>query len=109
MTYNIYIFVIIKCSCLYLFSTKPVNWSGLLFISMSIYANSTEITYRDNLGLGKSYSHGIVSIIKMMAITVIWASSRETLSLGFPTNLDSNKSAQLQRLARKFTFRLKQV
>ena len=85
-----------------------MNRSGLLFISMSVYANSTEITYRDNLGLGKSYSHGIVNIIKM-SITVIWASSRETLSSGFPTSLDPNKSAQLQRLASKFTFRLKQV
>ena len=29
--------MIITCSCLYLFSTKPVNWGGLLFISMSIF------------------------------------------------------------------------
>ena len=31
-----------------------------------------------------------------------WASSRENLSLGFPTKSDSNQSAQLQRIARKF-------
>ena len=31
------IFVIITCSCLYLFSTKQVNWGGLLFISTSIF------------------------------------------------------------------------
>ena len=37
MTYNIYRIILITCSCLYLFSTKPVNWGGLLFISMSIY------------------------------------------------------------------------
>ena len=30
-----------------------------------------------------------------------WASSRENLSLGFPTKRDSNQSPQLQRLARK--------
>ena len=37
MTYNIYKFIIITCSCLYLFLTKPVSWGDLLFISMSIF------------------------------------------------------------------------
>ena len=32
--------------------------------------------------------------------TSIWASSRENLSLGFPTKRVSNQSPQLQRLAR---------
>ena len=32
-----YSYVIITCSCLYLFSTKPVNWRGLLSIIMSIH------------------------------------------------------------------------
>ena len=32
---------------------------------------------------------------------IIWASSRENLSLGFPTKRVSNRSPQLQRLARK--------
>ena len=31
-----YINIIITCSCLFLFSTKSVNWGGLYFISMSI-------------------------------------------------------------------------
>ena len=39
MTYNEHTFVIITCSCLHLFSTKPVNWDGLLFISMIIFQN----------------------------------------------------------------------
>ena len=34
-----------------------------------------------------------------------WASSRENLSSGFPTNLVSNQSLQLQRLARQLKFR----
>ena len=36
----------------------------------------------------------------------ILASTRENLSLGLPTNRDSNKSTQLQRLARKLKFHL---
>ena len=35
-----------------------------------------------------------------------WTSSRENLSLGFPSKWDSNQSHQLQRLARKLKFRL---
>ena len=35
-----------------------------------------------------------------------WASTRQNLSLGFPTKRDSNQSPQLQRLARKSKFRL---
>ena len=40
---------------------------------------------------------------------VIWASSRENLSSGFPTKRDSNQSPQLQTLARILKFRMKQV
>ena len=36
----------------------------------------------------------------------IWATSRENLSSGFPTREDSNRPAQLQRLARVLKFRL---
>ena len=39
----------------------------------------------------------------------IWASSRENLSLGFPTRSYSNQLAQLQRLTRMLKFRLSQV
>ena len=39
----------------------------------------------------------------------IWASSRENLSSGLPTELDSTQSAQLQRLARILKFRLLHV
>ena len=39
----------------------------------------------------------------------IWASLRENLSAGFPTKGTSNQSPQLQRLARKLKFSLKQV
>ena len=39
-------------------------------------------------------------------IDVIWASSRENLSSGFPTKRVSNQSPQLQRLARKLKFHL---
>ena len=46
ITYNIYEFVIIICSCLCLFSTKAVNWGSLLFISMSIcFGCSKEPSY----------------------------------------------------------------
>ena len=38
-----------------------------------------------------------------------WASTRQYLSPGFPTKRDSNQSPRLQRLARKLTFRLKQL
>ena len=37
---------------------------------------------------------------------IIWASSRETLSLGFPSKRVLNQSPQLQRLARKLKFHL---
>ena len=40
---------------------------------------------------------------------IIWASSRENLSSGFPTERISNQSPQLQRLARKLKFHLNQV
>ena len=40
-------------------------------------------------------------------ISIIWASSRENLSSGFPTKRDSNQSPQLQRRARKLKFRSK--
>ena len=36
---------------------------------------------------------------------IIWASTRQNLSSGFPTKGDSNQSPRLQRLARKLTFR----
>ena len=36
---------------------------------------------------------------------IVWASSRENLSSGFPTKRASNQSLQLQRLARKLKFR----
>ena len=35
-----------------------------------------------------------------------WASSRENLSSGFATRVDSNQAAQLQRLARGLKFRI---
>ena len=41
--------------------------------------------------------------------TINWASSLEDLSPGFPTKRVSNQSLQLQRLARKLKFHLKQV
>ena len=34
----------------------------------------------------------------------IWASTQQNLSSGFPTDLDSNQSPQLQRLARILKF-----
>ena len=43
------------------------------------------------------------------AADFIWASSRENLSSGFPTKRDSNQPPQLQRLAIKLKFHLKQV
>ena len=41
--------------------------------------------------------------------SIIWASSRENLSTGFPTKGGSNQSPQLQRLARILKFCLNQV
>ena len=35
---------------------------------------------------------------------IIWASSRENLSSGFPSKRDSNQSPQLQRQSRKLKF-----
>ena len=44
---------------------------------------------------------------ELYGITEInWASSRETLSSGFSSKRVSNRSPQLQRLARKSKFRL---
>ena len=37
---------------------------------------------------------------------LLWASSRENLSSGFPTRRVSNQSPKLQRLARKLKFHL---
>ena len=42
-------------------------------------------------------------------IISIWASSRKNLSSGCLKNLDSNRSSELQRLARILKFCLKQV
>ena len=42
-------------------------------------------------------------------LIIIWASSRENLSSGFPTKRVLNQSPQLQRLARKLKFHLYQV
>ena len=41
---------------------------------------------------------------KILILSLIRASSRENLSSGFPTRYDSNRPAQLQKLARVFTF-----
>ena len=41
-----------------------------------------------------------------LLLAIIRAATRENLSSGFPTKQDSNQSSQLQRLARKFKFRL---
>ena len=46
-----------------------------------------------------SLSHDIVSGSDITPI--IWASSRQNLSSGFPTKSDQNQTPQLQRLARK--------
>ena len=40
---------------------------------------------------------------------MIWASTREDLSSGFPTMQDSNQPAQLQRVARELKFCVLQV
>ena len=42
-------------------------------------------------------------------VNIIWASSRENLSLGFATRYDTNRPARLQRLARILKFRQKKV
>ena len=38
------------------------------------------------------------------SVNSIWASTQQNLSLGFPTQRDSNQSPQLKRLARKLIF-----
>ena len=43
-------------------------------------------------------------LIKLLKKVNKWASSRESLSSGFPSKLVSNQSPQLQRLARKLKF-----
>ena len=37
-------------------------------------------------------------------MTIMWASTRQNLSSGFPKERDTNQSAQPQRLARKLKF-----
>ena len=43
-------------------------------------------------------------MLPLAANSFIWALSRQNLSSGFPTKLVSNRSPQLQRLARKLKF-----
>ena len=45
--------------------------------------------------------------LQFLALGAIWASSRENLSLGFPSKRVSKRSPQLQRLARKLKFHLR--
>ena len=47
-------------------------------------------------------------VAKLNKLTYIWVSTREVMSSGFATRSCSNKPAQLQRLARKLKFDLKQ-
>ena len=53
----------------------------------------------------------VVSVLLVPTISLkiemhlIWASSRENLTSGFPIKPDSNRSPQLQRQARKLKFR----
>ena len=46
------------------------------------------------------------TMICHLATMIIWASTQQNLSSGFPTKRGSNQSPQLQRLARKLKFRL---
>ena len=41
--------------------------------------------------------------------TCIWASSRENMSLGFSTRVDSNRPAQSQKLGRGLKFQVKKL
>ena len=45
----------------------------------------------------------------MTTTDIIWALLRHNLSSGFPTKRVTNQSPQLERLARKLKFHLKQV
>ena len=49
---------------------------------------------------------GILLYRFLIIVVIIWATSRENLSSGFATKVDSNRPAQLQRLARGLIFRL---
>ena len=77
---------------------------------------STDITYRF---IHLHYVHFIFNIKTLymdlhpnfrfinkfiVCLSIIWASSRQNWSLGFPTKRDSNQSPHLQRPARKFNF-----
>ena len=64
-----------------------------------------------NFGRSSILSGLVCSLWTPVAATAedIRASTRENLSSGFPTKRDSNQSPQLQRLARKLKFHLKQV
>ena len=52
------------------------------------------------------YIDGSLYAMDSDIVALIWASSRQNLSSGFLTKLDSNQPAQLQGLARKLKFRL---
>ena len=47
--------------------------------------------------------------VTCIGLQIIWASTQQNVSSGFPTNRDSNQSLQLQRLSRRLKFRVKQV
>ena len=61
--------------------------------------------FRINMVIGiPAQCHRNMFIWKMVHVIIIWASSRENLSSGFPTKQVSNQSPQLQRLARQLKF-----
>ena len=82
---------------------KNVTVSDAVQTSLQVRGSRTKIG-RNDIHLLKPADH-----ITWHRPYIIWASSRENLSSGFPKERDSNQSAQLQRLARKIKFRLKQA
>ena len=57
---------------------------------------------------GEEWNEKTSTVLQVRSLE-IWTSARQNLSSGLPTKRDSNRSPQLQRLARKMKFCLLQV
>ena len=103
---------------LFTFTIKALTYTyvpaGLAHFTQSasiVWNRETQRSLVRGCGTSKSSMDGKTVIWKSKHLNPqnIWASLWENLSSGLPTKWDSNQSAQLQKLARKLTFRLQQV
>ena len=83
--------------------TTQMKSLTLKLSSIMLLIRSVAILYLGGTGLSLGFEQ-YIGFIVFSASGVTWASSRENLSSGFPTKRVSNRSPQLQRLARKLKF-----